>query len=207
MSAVEHCCLTIMRGRLEEGKKRREIDLSLLCFFFISANIFLCIHFANMCTNTNTTTTRSIVTDYFNWRLISQTITDNRLFFLIRQIAYDCETTYYAQQPTFHFQFSSSSLNHLENVHYEIAKELFNDGNITWTRIITLISFSAILAERVIQQQPQNRELVIASFVDWTTNFIDTDLHSWLEDQNYWVSSFKINKSFRRFIFSSRLDV
>jgi hypothetical protein len=158
-----------------------------------------------MCTN-SATTTRSIVTDYFNWRLRNQTITDNRLFLLIRQIAYDCETTYYSQQPTFHFQFSTSSLIHLQNIHYEIAKELFNDGNITWTRIITFISFSAILAERVIQEQAQNRELIIASFIDWTTNFIDTDLHSWLESQNYWVSSFQINQSFfSRFFF--RLDV
>lgn len=137
----------------------------------------------------NLTTTRSIVTDYFNWRLKNQTITNNRLFFLVRKIAYDCETTYYSQQSTFNFHFLSSSLINLQNIHYEIAKELFNDGIITWNRIITFISFSALLAERLIQQQQQqqNIDLIISSIIDWTTNFIDTDLHIWLKNENYWV--------------------
>ncbi len=159
-----------------------------------------------MSTDDNRTTTRSIVTDYFDWRLRNKIIINNQLFFIIRKIAYDCETTYYSQQPTFNFHsLSSSSLIYLRNIHYEIAKELFNDGIITWTRIITLISFSAILAERLVHQQPQNTDLIISSMIDWTTNFIDTDLHTWLENQNYWVSHFKSNIIFLISIFS-RLD-
>jgi hypothetical protein len=146
-----------------------------------------------MCTIDNLPTTRSIVTDYFNWRLKNQTITNNHLFLLVRKIAYDCETSYYSQQSTFNLHFSSLSLslNNLQNIHYEIAKELFNDGIITWTRIITFISFSAILAGRLIQQQLQNMDLIISYIIDWTTNFIDTELHTWLENQNYWVSNFQ----------------
>ncbi|CAF1111709.1 unnamed protein product [Rotaria sordida] len=135
-------------------------------------------------------TTRSIVTDYFNWRLKNKTLTNNRLYIIIRKIAYDCETLYYSQQTIFNFHFSSSIIN-LQNIHYEIANELFNDGTITWNRIITFISFSAILAEYLIQQQ-QNIDFIMSSIIDWTTNFIDINLHTWLESQNYWAGCLKI---------------
>jgi hypothetical protein len=139
-----------------------------------------------MYTNDNSTT-RSIVTDYFHWRLKTKTITNNRLFILVRKIAYDCELSYYSQQPIFNFHFSS--LINLKNIHNEIAKELFNDGIITWGRIITFISFSALLAEHLIEQQQQSIDLMI----DWTTDFIDIDLHTWLASQNYWVNNFQIS--------------
>lgn len=140
-----------------------------------------------MCTNDNLSTTRSIVTDYLNWRLKPETITNNRLFILVRKIGYDCETSYYSQSRGFHFLFPSFSLINLQNFHYEIAKELFSDEIITWTKIITFISFSAILAEHLIQQQ-ENNDLIITSIIDWTTDFIDTELHTWLENENYWVN-------------------
>jgi hypothetical protein len=143
-----------------------------------------------MCTNNNAITTRSIVMDYFDWRLNNKTITNNRLFLLVHKIAADCETTYRSQSTIYDFQFLSS-LNDLKNLHQDIAEELFNDGGITWTRIITFISFSALLAERFIQQQNIfSSDLIISSITDWTINFIDTDLHSWLHDQNYWVNLF-----------------
>ncbi|CAF5033321.1 unnamed protein product, partial [Rotaria sp. Silwood1] len=76
----------------------------------------------------------------------------------------------------------------LQNIHREIANELFNDGIITWTRIITFISFSAILAEYFIQEKKQvhNMDFLISSIIDWTTNSIDNNLRTWLESQNYW---------------------
>jgi predicted helicase len=117
-------------------------------------------------------------------------------------MAYDHEKRYRSIEPTFHFHFSSLSLIHLESFHHDIAQELFHDGIITWTRIITFISFSALLAERLIHQQPQNMDLIISSMIDWTTNFIDTDLHVWLENENYWVRNFKTNENlFLRFSF------
>jgi hypothetical protein len=144
--------------------------------------------------NDSPTTTRSIITDYFDWRLNNRTITNNRLFLIVRRIGSDCETAYRSQQPTFDFHFSSSSidlqtLNNIKHVHNGIAKELFSDGGITWARIITFISFSAVLAEHVIQQQSNNlsSNFVISSIIDWTTDFIDTDLQTWLQSQNYWV--------------------
>ena len=162
------------------------------------------IHFISMCSNDNfTATTRSIVTDYFDWRLGNQTPTNNRLFFIVRKIANDCETKYYSEQPTFNFHFST--LLDLENVHREIARELFNDGIITWTRIITFISFSAILAERFIQQQP-NIDLVVSTITDCTTNFIDSDLHTWLKSQNYWVSYLPSTRIFKSTFIFQRLD-
>lgn len=149
----------------------------------------------NMGANDSPTTTRSIVTDYFDWRLNNKTITNNRLFLIVRKIACDCEAACRSQQATFNFHFSSSSpidsqtLNNIREIHHEIAKEIFVDGTITWPRIITLISFSALLAEYVIQQQTNNTStnLIISSFIDWTTDFIDTEFQTWLQSQNYWV--------------------
>jgi hypothetical protein len=144
--------------------------------------------------NDSPTTTRSIVTDYFDWRLNNKTITTNRLLLIVRKIASDCENAYRLQQPTFNFQLSSSlidlqTLTNIQNIHHEIAKEMFNDGVITWTRIITFISFSAMLAEHIIEQQSSHlsNNLITSSIIDWTTNFIDTDLLTWLQSQNYWV--------------------
>ena len=150
---------------------------------------------STMGANDSPTTTRSIITDYFDWRFNSKTITNNRLFLIVRKIACDCEAAYRSQQSTFNFHFSSSSpmdsqsLNNIRDIHHEIAKEMFNDGTVSWTRIITLISFSALLAEHVIQQQPNtaSNNLIISSVIDWTTNFIDTELQTWLQSQNYWV--------------------
>jgi hypothetical protein len=147
--------------------------------------------------NDSPTTTRSIIADYFDWRLNNRiTTTNNRLFLIVRKIASDCETAYCTQQPTFNSDFSSltidlQTLNNIRNIHNEIARELFNDGGITWTRIITFISFSAMLAKHILQQQSNNlsSDLIISSVVDWTANFIDTDLRAWLESQNYWVKN------------------
>lgn len=155
--------------------------------------------------NDSPTTTRSIVTDYFDWRLNNKTITNNRLFLIIRKIATDCEATYRSQQPTFNLHFSSltidlQTLNNIKSIHDEIAKEMFNDGGVSWTRIITFISFSAMLAEHILQQQQQQQQqsdslsstLIISSIVEWTTNFIDTDLQTWLQSQNYWAGCLKL---------------
>ncbi len=143
--------------------------------------------------STDMITTRSIVTDYFNYRLRNQMITNNRLLSLIRRIA-DCETIYRSQNAIFRFNLSSSSaLIHAKTIHREVRVELFNDGQITTARIMSFIVFSAILAETIIQQQPQNEDLIIESFIDWTTEFIDIDLHLWLENRHYWVKYFEIN--------------
>jgi len=152
--------------------------------------------------NDSPTTTRSVVTDYFDWRLNQKTPTNNRLFVLVRRIASECEQAYRAQQPTINFcssLLSSSSidiqtLNNIKSIHYEIAREIFADNSITWTRIITFISFSALLAEQIIQQHPNDpsANMIISSIVDWTTNFIDHDLQTWLQTQNYWAGCQKL---------------
>ncbi|CAF0818709.1 unnamed protein product [Rotaria sp. Silwood1] len=149
--------------------------------------------------NDSPTTTRSIVTDYFDWRLNNRTITNNRLFLIVRKIASDSETACNSQHPTFITRFFSSSpidlqtLNNIRSIHSEIANQLFNDGGITWTRIITFISFSAMFAEHIIQLPNNNlsSNLIISSIIDWTTNFIDTNLQTWLQDQNNWAGCLK----------------
>lgn len=145
--------------------------------------------------NDSPPTTRSIITNYFDWRLNNETITNNRAFTLVRRIASDSEAAYRSRQPIFRFPCSISpidlhTLNNIRNIHHEIAQEMFADGAVTWTRIITFIAFSAILAEHVIQQQPENssKSLIISSFIDWTTDFIDTEFQQWLQNQDYWVN-------------------
>jgi hypothetical protein len=142
-----------------------------------------------MSPNDNLTTTRSVVTDYFNWRLNNKTDTNNRLFVLVRNIAYDCEILYNSQQPTFNLH--SSSLIDIKNLHFQVAKELFTDDIITWSRILAFISFSAILAQPLLQRQED-----IDSIIDFTTDFIDVNCHTWLESQNYWVNHFKYTQIF-----------
>ena len=141
-----------------------------------------------MCSyHSSTTTTRLVVTDYFNWRLRHETMTTNRLYMIVRKVARECEKIYFSRQLAFNFQLSSSSINEIKIIHHEIAKELFNDETITWARILTLISFSAVLTEYLLRQQ-ENQDIIISSVIDWTTNFIDINLHTWLENQNYWVN-------------------
>lgn len=142
--------------------------------------------------NDSPTTTRSIITDYFDWRLNNKTTTNNRLFLIVRRIASDCETACRSLQPSFNFQSPTidlHTLNNIRDIHNEIGREMFADGVISWPRIITFISFSALLAEHIIQQQPNNlsRNLIITSTIDWTTDFIDTELDTWLQSQNNWV--------------------
>ena len=144
--------------------------------------------------NDSPTTTRSVVSDYFDWRLNNRTITNNRLFSIVRKIASECETAYRAQQPTFNLHFSSltvdvQTLNNIKTIHNEIGKEMFDDGSVSWTRIVTFISFSALFAEHILQQ-PTNTlpsEAVISSVAEWTADFVNTNLQTWLESQNYWV--------------------
>ncbi|CAF1171127.1 unnamed protein product [Rotaria magnacalcarata] len=149
--------------------------------------------------NDSPITTRSIITDYFDWRLNNRAITNNRLFLIVRRIASDCEAEYRDQQPTFNFRFAHSpinlqTLNNTRAIHREIGREMFDDGVVTWKRIIAFISFSAALAEHIIQQQTNTlpRTLIISSVIDWTTNFIDTDLQEWLQSQNYWTGCLKV---------------
>lgn len=132
-------------------------------------------------------TTRDIVSDYFNWRLMNEISTPNRLYEYVRQIAFECERMF-AKKTFINFTFSSS--NHLKSFHYEIGKELFNDGVVTWSRILTFISFSAILTREVLQQQGTN-DYLRESIIEWTTNFIEHDLQSWMNEQNSWTGFLK----------------
>lgn len=159
-----------------------------------------------MCTNEHPATTRSVVADYFHWRLNETSNTTNRLFYIVRQIATECEAAYHAQELRLQFRLSSLSLGELEEVHCEIAKELFSDGVVTWTRIITLIAFSAMVTARLIDEG-QKPSVMSTAMMDWTTNFIETNLHSWLESQNYWVGGRWIDACVIIHVFRYRMAV
>ena len=137
-----------------------------------------------MLSNDKQSTTLSVVTDYFTWRLINKTTTNDRLLNIVRKMGQNAEAKFPFSQST--FRCRSLSLLTLRNIHNEIAKELFEDGKITWTRIITFISFSAMLTECVVRED--NQDVVVSLMIEWTTGFINKNLHSWLEKENYWVS-------------------
>lgn len=145
--------------------------------------------------NDSPITTRSIVTDYFDWRLNNRTIPNSRLLLIVRRIADEAETAYHSQLPTFNFRvpvtaIDRQTLNNIQMFHREIADKLFDDGIVSWGRIISFIAFSALFAQNIVRQQANNitDNLIISSIIDWTTNFIDTAFREWLERQNYWVS-------------------
>ncbi|CAF0873772.1 unnamed protein product [Adineta ricciae] len=138
-----------------------------------------------MSTNDRLATTRAVVNDYFNCRINNTSNVTNQLFLNVRRLASDCERNYQLQQPKFHFRATSSSLTDVRTFHLEIALELFNDGIVSWGRIITLIVFSALMADRLIQHG-LDAQLTKTSMIDWTTDFINVNLRTWLEAQNYW---------------------
>ena len=138
-----------------------------------------------MCTNDRLATTRAVVNDYFNCRINKTSNETNQLFLNVRRLASDCERNYELQQPKFHFRTTSSSLTDVRTFHSEIALELFNDGIVSWGRIITFIVFSALMTERLIEHG-LDAQLTATSMIDWTTDFINIKLRTWLEAQNYW---------------------
>ena len=137
-----------------------------------------------MSSNDKNSTTLSVVTDYFNWRLTNKTTSNDRLLEIVRQIGQRAESKFPHREIGFYCQ--TLSLSNLQNFHNEMGKELFDDGKITWTRIITFISFSALLTRHVVRQQ--RNDSVVSSMINWTTEFINKNLHSWLEKENYWVN-------------------
>ena len=146
--------------------------------------------------DSSTVTTRSVVSDYFDWRLNQQTNSTHRLFTIVRRIGSECETSYRLQQPSLDFYLPSSSFDlqtwlNIKNIHHEIAVELFINSGITWTRIISFISFSAMLAEHLarIDQQEITSDVIHASIIEWTTEIIQTDLQAWLQTQQNWVGT------------------
>ncbi|CAF0965642.1 unnamed protein product [Rotaria magnacalcarata] len=140
-----------------------------------------------MFSNDNLETTKSVVNDYFIWRLKNKRVTNNRLFDIVHTLGYDYERKY-SSSLSFSNCHSSSSMTNVETIHHAIGNELFHDGKISWARIITFISFSALLAENISKEtREEEKDTIISSMIDWTTNFIDQNFQTWLESESYWA--------------------
>ncbi|CAF3396133.1 unnamed protein product [Rotaria socialis] len=147
-----------------------------------------------MLSNDNLETTKSVVTDYFIWRLKSKRVTNNRLFDIVHAAGYDTERKY-SSSLSFSNCHSSSSMINAEAIHRAIGNELFSDGKISWARIITFISFSALLAENILKEtREEEKDTIISSTIDWTTNFIDQNFQTWLESERYWAGCLNMYK-------------
>jgi len=126
----------------------------------------------------------------------SAEVQQQRLYAKIRQIAYDSELSFLTQQTA-----AAASANIIDDSqilttptqiydkYFRISREIFSDGIINWGRIITLISYSGLLA---VQCCEQNMLTTIKSIIDWTVQFIDNDLKQWLDSQKYWDGFLKI---------------
>lgn len=66
-----------------------------------------------------------------------------------------------------------------------IVNELFSDG-IRWGRIVALVAFGGALSVQCIQLEMPG---LVNDIVDWVTEYIDTVLMSWIQEQGGWVSS------------------
>ena len=116
---------------------------------------------------------------------------NNQLLSVLIKVARDCETKYRLHDEHFRFNISPTSpMINTKNIHHQIAVELLNHSNITWAHVISFISFSAILAEDIVQHQPHNEDSIIELFIDQTVNLIDGNLDSWLEQHHHWVKHF-----------------
>lgn len=133
--------------------------------------------------------TRSVVNDYFQWRLTGKSHSDDPLAIIVRRIAKDCERVYQLEDSSPNLScVLSMDLAKVKYLHHQIGKDLFENQEITWTKIMSFISFAAMLAEQLIHHDELVSGLIISSLVSWTTEFIDTELRDWLKAENYWVS-------------------
>jgi hypothetical protein len=133
--------------------------------------------------------TRSIVNDYLHWHANNQLVCHHRIYSLVRQIGGQCEITCRSQQHTWNISYSFTiDLQSIRHVHDTIGYHLFNDNRITWTRIIAFIAYSAMLVDDLIEQNNHLSNRIRLSMIDWTTDFIDIELHIWLDKQQHWVT-------------------
>lgn len=65
-----------------------------------------------------------------------------------------------------------------------IVNELFRDG-IGWGRIVALVAFGGALAVQCIQKEMPG---LVNEVVDWVSEYIDSHLMSWIQEQGGWVS-------------------
>ena len=64
-----------------------------------------------------------------------------------------------------------------------IMAGIFYD-QINWGRIVTLVAFCSVLAERCLRME---MSYLVPKVIDWVTLFVDTQLHSWIAENNGWA--------------------
>ena len=55
---------------------------------------------------------------------------------------------------------------------------------INWGRIATLVAFCGVVAEQCVEMKMTH---LVARIIDWVTLFVDTQLRSWIVENNGWV--------------------
>lgn len=87
--------------------------------------------------------------------------------------------------------------NNAEQTFITTVSELFRDG-VKWGRIVALFAFSGSLAVECVEKE---MPLLVDQVVDWTENYIDTHLHSWIQQNGNWVRVVTPCHFFKREIF------
>lgn len=75
------------------------------------------------------------------------------------------------------------NLNNLEFEFQKICQAMFEDGNISWGRIVALYSFSGILACYCCKN---NLSFMIEPLACWLSSFTDSDLLKWIISRGGW---------------------
>lgn len=134
---------------------------------------------------------RTIVEDYIryclakkglNWHNGQRDVTPNEIQQAMRAMGDEFETR---------FSNSFDMINRLEitpDTAYQtfraIVTEIFADG-VNWGRVVALFGFGGKLSVKCVQQ---NMPQLVNSIVDWVSDYVDTNLKSWITSNNGWVS-------------------
>ena len=136
--------------------------------------------------------TRRLVADYINFRLQKQGLrwstcpelpaVPSKVERAMRLLGEEFESRY-----TEVFQEMCNQLhitpNNAQPTFVAIVNELFSDG-IKWGRIVALFSFGGSLAVQCVEKEMPP---LVDNVVEWVTNYVDTNLLSWIQENGGWV--------------------
>ncbi len=166
----------------------------------------------------NCVTTLEIVRDYFTFRLneaknLAEHKSDyfasvdlecltprDKIFATLRQLTYSAELKNRECFDRYiNFTFNQiddlKKLCELERKLQQVAESFFNDHEISWSRIIVILSFVAYMSYKYAWMQ---RDLTLATacaccLVQWLTTYLACKFGMWIECQGGWVWQQKIN--------------
>lgn len=139
----------------------------------------------------NDISTRELVTDYLKFRLAKQNLpwntcpdlpTPGKVQRTMQILGDEFEQRYNEV-----FQEMCNQLHITPNTarvtFVAVVNELFSDG-VKWGRVVALFAFGGCLAVQCVEKEMPP---VVDQIVEWVSNYVDTHLMSWIQEQGGWV--------------------